>query len=47
MMLLVDAVILIIAIVCLIDVFKVKKKINDDLEDVYRLLIKTKEKKEK
>lgn len=45
MILVVDFLLLIISIICLIDIFKYKKQMNDDLEELYKLLLKTKEKK--
>lgn len=34
---------LIISIICVIDIFKCEKQINDDLKELYNLLLKTKE----
>lgn len=45
MLLGVDFLLLIISIRCLRDIFKYKKKMNNDLKELYKLLLKAKEKK--
>ena len=45
MLLGVDFLLLIISMSCLRDIFKYKKKMNDDLKELYKLLLKAKEKK--